>query len=164
MGNGVFFWRYADTSSMLDSGQHLNSYHWAIFLKLDMETTYLTHFFAKANPRQTNSSFALLMKTCVLCWWARHLKGVNKGWLILEQTFQPFLMSHKHSRLLEPPALLQSFSANWLFFTLLLLFCLVKFLSWFNLSFEILTYTSCNLYLFRRMKRADWMFFQEMYF
>lgn len=65
-GIGVVSWKCADISSTLDSGQHLNSCHLAIFLKLNMETTYFTHFFAKAHPRPTNSSFALLMKMCVL--------------------------------------------------------------------------------------------------
>lgn len=86
----LFFWRYADISSILDFGQHLNFYHLAIFLKLNMEMTYFTHFFAKANPRRTNSSFALLMKMYILCWWARHLKGGNEVWLILEHDFPTF--------------------------------------------------------------------------
>lgn len=59
---GLFFWRYADIFSILGSGRHLNSYHMTIFLKLNMETTHVTPFFAKANPRQTNPSFALLVK------------------------------------------------------------------------------------------------------
>jgi len=56
--------------SILDSGQHLNSYHMATFLKVNMETTYFTHFFANANHRHTNSFFTVLMKMCVLVFFA----------------------------------------------------------------------------------------------
>lgn len=66
-GIALTFWRHVDISSILDSGQHLHSYHMATFLKVNVETTYFTHFFANTNPRHTNSSFAVLMKMCVLC-------------------------------------------------------------------------------------------------
>lgn len=69
-GFALTFWRHEDVSSILDSGQHLNSYHMATFLKVNMETTYFTHFFANANHRHTNSFFAVLMKMCVLVFFA----------------------------------------------------------------------------------------------
>ena len=42
----------------------------ATFLKVNMETTYFTHFFANANHRHTNSFFTVLMKMCVLVFFA----------------------------------------------------------------------------------------------
>lgn len=61
----------------------------------------------------------------------------------------------KFLRLLAFP-FLQSFSASWLLFTLVLLLALWVFKPWSNLSFGVLAYIICNLYLFRRMKRAKY--------
>lgn len=36
-GIALFLWRYTDVSFILDSGRHSNSYHMAIFLKLNLK-------------------------------------------------------------------------------------------------------------------------------